>query len=93
MLASGHALWGFQASPGFALSFFDVQPACLQNNALILDSPESQRRHRLIQRLPGAFVSSARWRNQVVAYKTRKAIQPKNSSIPNSAATVIGWLR
>jgi hypothetical protein len=52
MWASGPALRGFQASPGSALSFFSVQPACFQKDALILESPESQRHRILVQRLP-----------------------------------------
>lgn len=60
MCASGHALRGFQASPGSTLSFFGVQPACLQKDALILDSPESQRRRILVQRLP-------RWSYDIIA--------------------------
>ncbi len=68
MYASDRALRGLQANPAVrrsdpALSFFDVQPVCLQKDALTGTpdrpfSPESQRCHRLIQRLPNSNITA-----------------------------------
>jgi len=54
--ASAPALLGFHVSSCAVIALLNMQSACLQNDAFIMNSPESQRSHGLIQSLPSKIV-------------------------------------